>query len=1401
MNRTECVSCVLRGRSYYSGPETGGTCEPCDRGSMPSEHLDSCTLCGRGRFSSSGEECIECRNTTIPNRLLGSWDCRTCAIGHAPNNETYQCDSCEMLGPLSVSPDGTSCHDCGVGFEPNSARSACSPCANGQYFSPFSHRCEHCPAGFELLQSNATAACVECGPGFYKPGLAGRCQFCGVGNEPNLERTSCLACENISHSTEGFECVDCPAGRVPNAERSSCASCAGSNYFDLQLDECSPCPDGTLFLIDNAEGTYPPCVSCPPGRAGVGGQCEECGGATEPDRDRTRCQQCSANQISIDGIECIPCGPGTRPNPQGQDGCIGCPPPQTTCEACPRGRYSTNGYSCSACFHHSHSERGARICECDTGFLFDNSTDPELYSESSPCVDIDECTDPQFRGNGSFAGHFEGGLLCDPMAVAPSCINLPGSYNCSRCPVGFEGTGSTRCFLPEVDPTLGEAAAEPQVTLTLSASTAVLEEGPAQEAYIAGLAADMAASLGVSLSEIEIGNLRSSNTGIEDSSGRRRLIDLSAAGEKYPRLPAGFDCTCDIAGSLEDIQNLPLHLKKKLNRLKIIHTSSLTRIEFRSETDVSTLDLIEQILFFEENNQFGIELYPNKATKPARGSELNKPAVITLVQHFDGTDAALRSLLNTDGEDPPMFVNYDRQTKELTLLVQHFTRYGIVKIDATSENSPRRLTETVDIQFDFILRTENPGEAASVLNDLNQQLQDPSAPIFHGNTTSALAVGQTAEVVMNCPEGSFRAEGESTCETCPVGYEPNEDQTGCNNCKLHDIETGLAWSSDGTGCHACPPGTAPDDLRGACLICPEHTYSTDGVECNRCVPSQMPNEDKTGCICAVGFYNATLGHIKCYLGSASFEESDFPAPEIMGVSTTADVCVECDEMCTNCKYGHAAIRTGFAVSMTKVESKNPLHKISGHRAVFSCPVWSACNVSYDYFDSDNGLNGTNWQQCTAAYTGPLCGVCARGFSRRGLAGKCTLCPDSAGINFLLAFATIAAGYFVFLWVAYLLVVAESDDPDVEKIGIARVAKQVMILSKITISLFQIIAQMQVSLDINYPDSFQWFVTVIRAFSFDFLSMLSVGCFSSFTFYDKFFFAVFLPLVMGVGCALVYEIKSRGKDDRGVAAARNVAVQMGFFIIFLVYPFVSQTVFTGFSCRRLADHESWLSADLQISCDTLGHVLYMAVAILAVGIYPVGVPIWTLFLLVKNRHDMKIENSPGRLRYAFLVADYKPEYYFWETLEMLRKVILTGLLIFFARGSVLQLVVGILITFCFLLGTARNMPYKSMTSNRFKLATESALMLTLIFAVLLKVDLSKEDIDETTIGVVMLFNNSVIPSMAIAASVLASLNQSTDDLDIGSIIQSTKQIMGSGEGTIDAGYTDNPLNQDSENEVD
>ena len=80
----------------------------------------------------------------------------------------------------------------------------------------------------------------------------------------------------------------------------------------------------------------------------------------------------------------------------------------------------------------------------------------------------------------------------------------------------------------------------------------------------------------------------------------------------------------------------------------------------------------------------------------------------------------------------------------------------------------------------------------------------------------------------------------------------------------------------------------------------------------------------------------------------------------------------------------------------------------------------------------------------------------------------------------------------------------------------------------------------------------------------------------------------------------------------------------------------------------------------------------------------------------------------------------------------------------------------MITFGFLIATSRNMPFKDDVSNKFKLATECCLMITLIFAIMLKVDLRKEAVTADHIGFILLLNNTIVPGATLVLSYLMAV---------------------------------------------
>jgi hypothetical protein len=256
------------------------------------------------------------------------------------------------------------------------------------------------------------------------------------------------------------------------------------------------------------------------------------------------------------------------------------------------------------------------------------------------------------------------------------------------------------------------------------------------------------------------------------------------------------------------------------------------------------------------------------------------------------------------------------------------------------------------------------------------------------------------------------------------------------------------------------------------------------------------------------------------------------------------------------------------------------------------------------------------------------------------------------------------------------------------------------LGKITVSLIQVLTQLEFTLQLTWPAEFRWMIEYLKFMSFDFLGFLDIGCMTTYSYFGKFSFA-FMMIPTLVCCVLmVYRCQSNVRN------IKNRCIKMALTAVFFCYPFVSQSMFQGFSCRMLdartladgsLDAEEYLDVDYQISCGSVSYIGFVMFGTIGVCAFPLGIPALTLLLLFKNGHQIK-NNGPARHRYEFLVADYRPEFYYWDCFEMLRKVTITGVLMFLSPGSLFQLVVGIVLCIAFGFSAAWFRPYVSGTAN-------------------------------------------------------------------------------------------------------
>ena len=155
----------------------------------------------------------------------------------------------------------------------------------------------------------------------------------------------------------------------------------------------------------------------------------------------------------------------------------------------------------------------------------------------------------------------------------------------------------------------------------------------------------------------------------------------------------------------------------------------------------------------------------------------------------------------------------------------------------------------------------------------------------------------------------------------------------------------------------------------------------------------------------------------------------------------------------------------------------------------------------------------------------------------------------------------------------------------------------------------------------------------------------------------------------------------------------------------------------------------------------------------VVLWPIGLPTWCFYLLFSNRDELRKEGSLVREELSPLVENYKLDCWYWESLELMRKVFLTGLMCFFRRGSTEQLIFGAIVSGLFLAASVSKRPFVTKYDNDFKIVTDAALMITFNLSLLLK-DTNGGDglVPLWVLGAVLVIVNVIAPLVLVSINI-------------------------------------------------
>jgi hypothetical protein len=338
-------------------------------------------------------------------------------------------------------------------------------------------------------------------------------------------------------------------------------------------------------------------------------------------------------------------------------------------------------------------------------------------------------------------------------------------------------------------------------------------------------------------------------------------------------------------------------------------------------------------------------------------------------------------------------------------------------------------------------------------------------------------------------------------------------------------------------------------------------------------------------------------------------------------------------------------------------------------------------------------------------------VCAEGYSN-SIGYQCTQCNSGTKAAIYTALALLLLAITLFVWFITMNLLGLSDGQDaITNFSSFGCMSKLTALPwgklRIPVVAFQVVTQYISTTGLPLPNIYRKFLSWTDVFNLNLGWLLSLGCLTKINFYQKLLITTQGPFAVAAALATTYAtVRHRNvvkavttyTSQRMIAPARTSKLEkelakhylVFLAMTFLIYSTVSTTVFQTFACDTIdasATHKtSYLRADYSIQCGTAKHTLYRVYAGFMVIIYPLGIPALYAWLLWSNRHKLSSSNKSSvrmlskhddvSLRSTrFLWKSYTPILYYWEVIECIRRLLLTGAIVFIAPGTSAQAAVA------------------------------------------------------------------------------------------------------------------------------
>lgn len=252
--------------------------------------------------------------------------------------------------------------------------------------------------------------------------------------------------------------------------------------------------------------------------------------------------------------------------------------------------------------------------------------------------------------------------------------------------------------------------------------------------------------------------------------------------------------------------------------------------------------------------------------------------------------------------------------------------------------------------------------------------------------------------------------------------------------------------------------------------------------------------------------------------------------------------------------------------------------------------------------------------------------------------------------------------------------------------------------------------------------------------------------------NSLYFNTIFPLVLLALLAGVYKLHLRAalkadsvapgqpptrENEADVINASNLLrkyVFISLLFLYMIFPSVSAVIFSIFPCsdvdpddeEEFGEDDLYLNSDYSISCHSSRYLAARAYAICMVVLYPIGIPAVFMYALFHFREGIKARTREDKVHQPcyvieFLWFPYSPAFWYFELLDLVYRVCVSGFLVLVHQGSVDQILVALGLTFVYAQLHQHVRPHEDKWVQSLKIISTWQIFLFLFLIMLIEED--------------------------------------------------------------------------------